>query len=513
MASSNQEERKYRPSMIHPKLLLCAKALGYSLDMQGVCFGFTMRWIEAVLTDTTYVFFQRLQKMDKILESIHQGAGGLALPRDIDIEAFFDSVLLYQFVEISSKILEKPLSQQHIGLLSEIASSNDMIKKGGLTQSKPIFYGEFSPTIIKSFLEELQGKLQASGFKGQIPLLLTLFSINETFHATTIIYEERGWHFMDVNFFRPKIVASIDELIKQLPFSRYIFFDMKVILPKQDIATIEKTILKISPLQLNLSNSVYLLYMAIINGDLEVVNALLAKGVSPNATMKDGVTPLYYAAHEGHFEIVKALLEKGADPAQVTPNGATPLFIAAQKGFVEIVKTLLEKGAIPSQVGSNSLDMLCWAIRNNHIEVVRLLLEKGLNPNQMTDKGNTSLGIAVYEGNIEIVKTLLDKGADPNQAISGDFSLVYIAVARGHWEVVKLLVEKGANPNQVINTSGATLLNMAAKKGQWEVFQALVEQGANFLGLKRTPETNYKFAQENPKTVYESSSKRSKRGG
>ena len=51
---------------------------------------------------------------------------------------------------------------------------------------------------------------------------------------------------------------------------------------------------------------------AIKNGDVNSVNALIAKGTDVNASDLSGYTPLIYAAKIGHSECVKILIENGA---------------------------------------------------------------------------------------------------------------------------------------------------------------------------------------------------------
>jgi ankyrin repeat protein len=116
------------------------------------------------------------------------------------------------------------------------------------------------------------------------------------------------------------------------------------------------------------------LLRATIANDMEVVQALLAKGASPNINAM-GVTPFLVAAGAGGgqrggavtggaaFALMDVLLQRGADVnAQVTGTktysmrnarspstneGMTALHVAAQTGRADLVRYLLEKGANP----------------------------------------------------------------------------------------------------------------------------------------------------------------------
>ena len=112
------------------------------------------------------------------------------------------------------------------------------------------------------------------------------------------------------------------------------------------------------------------LLRAILANDMEVVQALLAKGASPNINAM-GVTPFLVAAGVGGggqrggqaTALLDVLLQHGADVnAQVTGTktysmriarspstneGMTALHVAAQSGRADLVRYLLEKGANP----------------------------------------------------------------------------------------------------------------------------------------------------------------------
>ena len=125
------------------------------------------------------------------------------------------------------------------------------------------------------------------------------------------------------------------------------------------------------------------LLRATMANDMEVVQALLAKGASPNINAM-GVTPFLVAAGVGGgqrggpgatrgggeaFSLLDVLLQHGADVnAQVTGTktysmriarspstneGMTALHVAAQAGRADLVRYLLEKGANPEIVDSN----------------------------------------------------------------------------------------------------------------------------------------------------------------
>ena len=71
--------------------------------------------------------------------------------------------------------------------------------------------------------------------------------------------------------------------------------------------------------------------------NLDVVNALLAKGANVNATNEEGATALLLAAGDGPWKTVELLIDKGADINVKDQEGSTALIIASEKGHLDTV--------------------------------------------------------------------------------------------------------------------------------------------------------------------------------
>ena len=110
------------------------------------------------------------------------------------------------------------------------------------------------------------------------------------------------------------------------------------------------------------------LQVAVVLGELEAANALIARGalinlpaaaglgrlgdfvrLLPSSAGEDRHLALAVAADLGHVEVVKLLLEAGVDPNRYNPVGGhshtTPLHQAAGRGYEKIVWLLIEHGA------------------------------------------------------------------------------------------------------------------------------------------------------------------------
>ncbi|XP_057332405.1 uncharacterized protein LOC130672119 isoform X1 [Microplitis mediator] len=99
-----------------------------------------------------------------------------------------------------------------------------------------------------------------------------------------------------------------------------------------------------------LKNSIYgsswerQMRLAAATNNIELLNRLLEKGVSPNNHDDSGRSPLHLASCRGYTEIVKLLLDYGANPNQTDCIGNTPLHLAAVTSKISVVTLLLKAG-------------------------------------------------------------------------------------------------------------------------------------------------------------------------
>jgi len=90
-----------------------------------------------------------------------------------------------------------------------------------------------------------------------------------------------------------------------------------------------------------------LISFAAATGILEIVNALLDAGASPDFAPQGTPPPLPAAAGEAQIDVVRLLLDRGASPDGSDGRSWLPLAGAAQSGEPEVVRMLLEAGANP----------------------------------------------------------------------------------------------------------------------------------------------------------------------
>jgi ankyrin repeat protein len=73
--------------------------------------------------------------------------------------------------------------------------------------------------------------------------------------------------------------------------------------------------------------------------------AATAAGVDVDARNNIGATPLYIASREGNIDVVNVLIAHGADVNARNNDGDTPLLVARRHGHTDVERALLSAGA------------------------------------------------------------------------------------------------------------------------------------------------------------------------
>ena len=99
--------------------------------------------------------------------------------------------------------------------------------------------------------------------------------------------------------------------------------------------------------------------LAIFEGHLDVVQALLSSDAAVDQADKDGETALMYASNKGQLGVVKVLLKHEADPNRAANDGSTPLQASSKGGHTDVCRCLIKYGA-KIDVGNNRPDGNDW---------------------------------------------------------------------------------------------------------------------------------------------------------
>jgi hypothetical protein len=163
---------------------------------------------------------------------------------------------------------------------------------------------------------------------------------------------------------------------------------------------------------------------------------LLLLAVSlPAAGLNDEILT---AARSGDVALIQALLEKGASIEATSPYGQTPLYVAAMSGHEQVVQLLLEKGANTDVRDTfYKAPMLAFVIMRKHFGVAKMLIEKG------GGNADENLTAAAGTGRTELVQAVLDPGKPSQAALDRTYET---ALDKKAVEIAELLKNAGAQP-------------------------------------------------------------------
>jgi ankyrin repeat protein len=182
-------------------------------------------------------------------------------------------------------------------------------------------------------------------------------------------------------------------------------------------------------------------HAAVLRGDLDLVQALLARGANPNTPIAKGTPSRYYSK------------DWALNASALT--GATPLWQAARYGDVPIMRALVAAGANPKFAFADGSTILLVAIGANSGYGTGDRRERYLGPGDTapTPEENERVTYAA-------AAAAIDLGADINAANRAGDTALHLAAAQAVDSVARLLVEKGANL-EAKNKRGLTPLGVA----------------------------------------------------
>ncbi|MCB1499011.1 MAG: ankyrin repeat domain-containing protein [Bauldia sp.] len=123
------------------------------------------------------------------------------------------------------------------------------------------------------------------------------------------------------------------------------------------------------------------LHEAVKNGDIALVETLIADGEDVNQTDRYLGTPLHQAAIAGSRELTEFLLAEGADANAENRILGTPLHVAARKGHQAVAVVLISNGAKTSPTDREGTTPLHAAAEAGHVAIVELLISNGADVN------------------------------------------------------------------------------------------------------------------------------------
>lgn len=192
------------------------------------------------------------------------------------------------------------------------------------------------------------------------------------------------------------------------------------------------------------------------NGYLDIVDALLAQGVTATLCDEDSIALIIHAAENGQHALLKKLIEYKVDVNCRNKESDPLILLLAQNGHTELVKLIIAAGADVNLANDKGVTALYRAACYNQLETAKLLIECGANVNGVTINQWTPLMAAARDGYKAMVETLL--AAQANTQLTNKDGRTAKAVARqaapretmykslkecAHKEIIELLTLPG----------------------------------------------------------------------
>ncbi|XP_055923904.1 ankycorbin isoform X2 [Eupeodes corollae] len=238
------------------------------------------------------------------------------------------------------------------------------------------------------------------------------------------------------------------------------------------------------------------LHLAVIQGNLAMVNLLLANKADVNAVDNEGHSVVHWATVCGEVEALRSVLQAGANVKTPDINAGTPLHYAAQMcganyesklGQATSSKLAFEILDILLSHPQSSVDItdkdgrkpLLWAASAGSARAVIALVKAGSRVESADKDGLTALHCAASRGHTECIDTLISLCGAPTDLIDANgCTALHYAVTLGHADATSRLLELEADPNRQ-DRKGRTPAHCGCSKGQFETVKLLKEWGAN----------------------------------
>lgn len=247
------------------------------------------------------------------------------------------------------------------------------------------------------------------------------------------------------------------------------------------------------------------IHLAIINGNVELLQTLLASGVSMSRfQIRHAISYISHEnrlidklSHDTKFSILslplltddphmlKELLKH--DPALSSDDKGEVLGVACVLGQLPLLHILLDAGGsvylerCEAYEQFRQQSLLLFAVDDPvNYELVKLLLDRNVSLAGRDKDGNTPVHIAAKYGSGEVVKLFLDALRTKREPVccvnSNTHSPFHIACHRGHLGVLKILMEHKCG-RRCHPQGRKYLLHSAAKAGHANVVHYLLDLG------------------------------------
>lgn len=226
-------------------------------------------------------------------------------------------------------------------------------------------------------------------------------------------------------------------------------------------------------------------YAANGNKNTAVFDALFKAGVDPKAKYENGANLIMYAiASDNDLKITDYFISKGISLTDKDNFGRTVADYAAKLGNLEIIDQLIARGVKPTD---QALFFATQGSRQkqNGLDVFETLVTKyNLNPKATNPEDANILHVLARRPNTELINYFVNKGVDLAKVDNDGNTILIVASAGRDTDFIKTLLAKVKNVN-AINENGESALTKAIANGTAETAALLIKNGADVKVLDK----------------------------
>lgn len=221
------------------------------------------------------------------------------------------------------------------------------------------------------------------------------------------------------------------------------------------------------------------LHSAIYYKDMNLIDALVDKGIDVNLLNNYGKSALHEAVRYGYQDMVNYILDRNADANIPDSSGYTPLYYALHRNEGPIAEDLLSKGALFNPSFKGHATLLHNAAYSGYVGAINIMLKNGANANYFDDVGCVPAHYAIFNLDSESFKLLAPKtDLGIINPITGK-TLLHTAAAKGFKAVVEALIEAKVDLSYVA-LDGHSPIGEAVINGYIKIANAIADAGGVF---------------------------------
>jgi len=226
-----------------------------------------------------------------------------------------------------------------------------------------------------------------------------------------------------------------------------------------------------------------ILYDAIASGSKEMLELVFSLPNIDFNIQSNAKESLLHFAKDGNLDIIEFLLRKGVSPTLQDLDDKNIIFYLSQRieesklqSEIEKISKLIDlalsaEDAI-NQKNQDGETLLLGFLKNLNkplgqynqkkmlSQLIETFIQSGVDINEQDNEGNTPLLVAVEKNDLETVQLLIENGADVNLRNQEGSTPLSVAVMKGdksYFDMIKLLLAFEADPN-IKDSKGLTLL-------------------------------------------------------